>query len=156
MLIYPLPKATVFAFVCAVALFPSVVLHRTRDTIFPPPLQSLAAVPAAISATLAFIFMIALFASAKSKFEKQPSSTASFGPLVSLTFCNANFILYDYDLLDMDVTCCYDSSDRHHDIYRLRSHLARTYGRVVTSHSERTPKCRIYDLTSNPVESMYP
>lgn len=75
--------ATVFAFICAVGLFPSVVVFRTRDTIFPPPLQSLAAVPTAISSVLAFIFMIVLFAIAKSKFDKEPSSSASFGPLVS-------------------------------------------------------------------------
>ncbi|KAF8583031.1 hypothetical protein K439DRAFT_1349836 [Ramaria rubella] len=74
------PIAAIFTLILVIALLPSVFLHIRRDTIFPPPLYSLFAIPAGITSLLAFVFMIALSTVAKNRFH-DAGAVAAYGPL---------------------------------------------------------------------------
>ncbi|KAF8606621.1 pali-domain-containing protein [Ceratobasidium sp. AG-I] len=72
------PIAAFFAFFALVSLLPTLLSKNAR--IFPSPIFSLLSLMAAFFSLLAFIFMIALFATARNRFRRDGYSS-EFGPM---------------------------------------------------------------------------
>ncbi|KAF8517722.1 hypothetical protein BU17DRAFT_49481, partial [Hysterangium stoloniferum] len=74
------PISAGFSLICVFALLPSVMCHMGTDTLFPPPLYSLMAIPNAFASLTAFAFIMALSTVTKMRFQMEGFS-ASYGPL---------------------------------------------------------------------------
>lgn len=79
--------AAALTLLLVIAILPSVMLHVRTDTLYPPPLYSLLAIPAALVSLAGFAFMIALSTIAKMRFQSV-GIDAAYGPLVCSSVCS--------------------------------------------------------------------
>jgi hypothetical protein len=112
--------ATGFTFLALLSLFPLIFTKGLR--MYPSPMFSLLSLLSAIFSLLAFVFMIALFATALERFHDDDIG-ASFGPLVSQSF--ATFCTITDPISALDVACCHNHPDRCIRTLGMRHHVPR-------------------------------